>query len=416
MLLIGANPRQEQPLLNHRLRKAALRGASVMALNSIRYDFNYELTFTRVAAPSRLPEALAALTAACQGSGAEYAEAAVTAAARPLREARHARVLLGESALAHPRYDELQRLAATLAQSCGATLGYLAPGANAYGAWFINALPGTVAKPGEAAYAPAESNGASTPLDALGMLRDPRAAYLLLGLEAELDCWDGRLATQALRQARLVISLSGYRTPAMLEYAHLLLPIALYAENEGSYLNLDGRLRSFSAAARPPGEARPAWRVLRVLGDKLGLEGFGQHRVEELRADLPVRPSGDSGVPSETSIAPPDSVQDAARDDPMALELCVDRAMYSVDALARRASALQATVHAADATLRLHPAAAARLGLGARARLRRHGEAWVLPVVRDPRVPEDCLYLRMGHPLLAEVGAPHGRVTLEAVS
>ena len=416
VLLIGANPRQEQPLLNHRLRQAARRGAAILALNSIRYDFNYDLAFVRVVAPSRLPTVLASLAAACTETpqGAELALdkgelAGIDAAARCLRQARRPRVLLGESALAHPRYAALEQYAAALAQACGATLGYLAPGANACGAWAAGALPGPViAANGK------DNAAAGTALDALGMLRNPRPAYLLHGLEPELDCWDGSLALRALRQARFVVMLSSYHTPAMLEYAHLLLPIALYAENEGSYMNLEGRLQCFSAGARPPGLARPAWRVLRVLGNRLRLTGFEQRKVEELRADVPELAALGEAVIGELPQRPV-AEGDEPSADAATLELCVDRSMYGVDALVRRAPSLQATGHAVDAVLRLHPATAARLALGARARLVRPSSqgAWVLPTVRDPRVPEGCLYLRVGHPLLAELGEPHGQVLLE---
>ncbi|MDZ7737198.1 MAG: NADH-quinone oxidoreductase subunit NuoG [Gammaproteobacteria bacterium] len=62
-LLIGAWPRKEQPLINHRLRKAALKGARVMAVNSVDFDQNFDFAATCIVAPSQMVNTLAGIAA-----------------------------------------------------------------------------------------------------------------------------------------------------------------------------------------------------------------------------------------------------------------------------------------------------------------------------------------------------------------
>jgi NADH dehydrogenase/NADH:ubiquinone oxidoreductase subunit G len=53
-----------------------------------------------------------------------------------------------------------------------------------------------------------------------------------------------------------------------------MLPIAPFTETSGTFVNIEGRIQSFNGVVKPRGDARPAWKVLRVLGNVLNLEGF----------------------------------------------------------------------------------------------------------------------------------------------
>ena len=115
------------------------------------------------------------------------------------------------------------------------------------------------------------------------MVAQPRKAYVLLGIEPYLDSYDPMVLRKAMESAELVIALTAFKGAAP-NYAHVILPVAAFAETEGAYVNMEGRLQTFKAAVKPLGEARPGWKVLRVLGNLLGLPDFDYTRAEDVRA------------------------------------------------------------------------------------------------------------------------------------
>jgi NADH-quinone oxidoreductase subunit G len=102
------------------------------------------------------------------------------------------------------------------------------------------------------------------------MFAQPRQAYLLHGVEADLDCHHPQQAVAALKAAALVVMLTPFADGAARDYADVLLPVAPFTETSGSFVNTEGRLQSFTGVVRPLGDSRPAWKVLRVLGNLLG--------------------------------------------------------------------------------------------------------------------------------------------------
>jgi NADH-quinone oxidoreductase subunit G len=233
-------------------------------------------------------------------------------------------IWLGALALRHSAYAELRLLARELARVTGATFGELLEGANAAGAYLAGCVPhrGHVgaARP-------------STGLDARRMLSQPLAGYLLLGTEPWADGLEPRAAA-TLKAARFVGSVTSYVSPLMLECAHVLLPAAAFAESSGTYVNLEGRWQSFAGAARAPGSARPAWKILRVLGNLLDLAGFDYQSSEQVRDEL--RAAVDAAVPR--SYAGGFTPGPAG-----AVEPLHDVPMYQIDPLLRRAMDLQLT-------------------------------------------------------------------------
>ena len=243
-------------------------------------------------------------------------------------------------------------------------------------------------------------------------------SFLLLGLEPELDAMRPAAALSALHGAELVVSLSGYRTPLMDEYAHVLLPIAGFAETAGTFVNAAGEWQAFDAAVSPLGDVRPGWKVLRVLGNALGLSGFGFDGIEEVQTE----------VRGATGNATPDN-----RFNPMggrwlsltevpvasvpvngALDLIAPVSMHRLDPLVRRARALQRTADAGDDDVHLHPVLARSLGLadGARARLLQGTAVIELSVALDPSVPEGAVMLSAAREPASRLGACSGPVSL----
>jgi len=340
LLVIGANLRREVPILAHRVRKAALRGAQVAMLNPARFPYLFPVKAHLTSAPADLVADLSAVVAAAAAAagkpvprhlGAAAGEARITdahrAAAQVLLSGEKRAVWLGALAARHAAFADLRALAAALAQITGASLGRLAEGGSLTPAYLAGAIPHR-----EAGVKPVAQAG----LTARDMLESPLRAYLLFGgLEPSMDA----LAPESLRtlaRAEFVVAVTPFASEELKRVAHLLLPMGTFAETSGTYVNCEGLWQSQTGAAVPVGEARPGWKVLRVLGNLLGLAGFDYQSSEEVlhavrQACDGVRPAGYQGTHAV-------SVETEG-----AATALVDVPMYQTDALLRRAPSLQKT-------------------------------------------------------------------------
>ncbi len=416
-LLVGANPRKDQPLLNLRLRKAALKGAKIFAINPLDYDFNYKLAGRIVCAPADMLRSLAGVATALAALkkselpasftarfGKLKPEATEQAIAQALHQGKCASILLGTFALSHPQAAALRGLAQLIAELSGAKFGQL-PEANAAGAWLAGCVPhrGVAGKP------------ATKGRHALDMLRHPLRAWLLFGVEPEFDCLDGA-ATAAMSAADFVVMLttfkpSAYRTRAV-EYANVWLPLVPFTETDGTFVNTEGRAQSFKAAALPLGESRPGWKILRMLGHMMGLSGFEQNRIEEVRSELN-QPAATAA--SAAFVLPPeDPAMIPAAGQLMRL---AEVPMYMIDPIVRRAHALQKTADNPPPAAHINRAQAGKFGFkgGESVQVAMAQGAAQLDLVLDERVPDGCVLVPAGYPETAMLGA-HGPATLKAVS
>jgi NADH-quinone oxidoreductase subunit G len=344
LLVIGSNLRREAPILAHRVRKAALRGAQVTMLNPARFPYLFPLAGYLSCAPGAMSGELAALlNAAATATGAPVPEhlaavaraASVTdahrAAVQALLSGPRRAIWLGALAARHPAFADLRSLAAALAQMCAASYGRIAEGANAAGGYVAGAVPHR--EPGGKALA-------QPGLSAREMLGAPLRAYLLLGgIEPGIDTLEPE-ALRTLAQAEFVIALTPFASEEVKSFAHLILPIGTFAETSGTYVNCEGLWQSQAGAVTPVGVARPGWKVLRVLGNLLKLPRFDYQSSEQVLAELraqctalaPGAYSGRHAVPlpgDGARLASPPTVTDVP--------------MYQVDALVRRAVSLQRT-------------------------------------------------------------------------
>jgi len=198
------------------------------------------------------------------------------AMAAALKEADKATVLLGSIAAAHPQYSLLKALAAVIASASGAMLGMLPAAANSVGGWLAGVVPHR---------GPAGSAVSKEGMTAREMLASPRKGYLLFGVEPGFDCESGATAAAAIAAAECVVSISPYASDAIKAAADVLLPIGTFTETSGTFVNAEGRWQSFQGVASPVGESRPGWKVLRVLGNQFGLDGFEQRSACQGRGD-----------------------------------------------------------------------------------------------------------------------------------
>ena len=412
-LLIGSNVRMEQPLAGLRLRKAALAGGQVMFLNPRDFEFRFPVAAKIIADPAGMVAALASVAqAVAELKGGTLPVALATLApgapgaaeramAQTLVNNAPATVLLGNLAVAHPAFAQLRALAGFLARCGGARLGYLPEAANSAGGWLAGALPHRLPG-GQAAPKPG--------LDARAMLESPRKAYVLLGVEPELDCWDGAAALSALQGAEFVVSLSPYASAVESAENRIVLPVATFAETSGTYVNAEGRWQSFQGASKPLGEARPAWKVLRVLGNLCGVSGFDYVSSEDVLAEV------QAVCGSIQPDNPPTEAQPNWR--PFQSEGLIrvaDVPIYATDPLVRRARSLQQSALARPAEVRLHPEVAQALGVAGReqVQVRQNGRAVELPLVLDEGIPQGCAWIPAGLPASAALGPAVGPVIIQ---
>ncbi len=352
VLVIGSFLRKDHPLIAQRLRQSAKKGAQVSILHSANDDLLINLTARAIAAPSQLPALLAQVVkavCALKGASADAALSALTvsaeaqAIAQSLASGSNTGVLLGNFAQQHPQAATLQALAGQLAKALGGKFGFLGEAANSVGGYVAKAVPG--------------AGG----LNAAAMIKDPRQAYVVLGAEPELDCADGAQALAALQKSAVTVVLTSFKSQAMLDYAAVLLPVTPFSETSGSFVNTEGRVQSFYAAAKPLGDSRPAWKVLRVLGNLLAFNGFEFNSSEDVRGEaLGSQAEFVSGLDNGLSPGALNLSASAS-----GIERVTDIPIHFADALVRRAPALQRAADSAAPTARMNAAMLSRLGLAA---------------------------------------------------
>jgi NADH-quinone oxidoreductase subunit G len=405
VLVVGSFLRKDHPLFAQRIRQATKKGAKVMSVHALRDDWLMPMGPSIATAPSAWPEALAAIAgavAATKGVQApaearESDEAKAIAAA--LLSGDEKAVLLGSAAARHADAALLERLARWIAEQTGATFGWLVDGANAVGAELV----GANAKAG--GKSAAQMLGAAAPLK----------ACLLLHVEPSLDAADGKAAREALRKAEMVVSLSAFRPHPDDDVADVLLPIAPFSETSGTFVNAEGRVQSFHGVVKPFGETRPAWKVLRVLGNLLGLPGFTFETSEEVRSEA----LGDQSTIA-ARLAAPAAVEGGAIAMPTArtgergLERIADVPIYASDPIVRRAPALQMTTDARPPVVGVPSELAAERGIvdGMRVRVTSAHGSVVLPARVDASLAADVLRVSAAHPLTVALGPIDARLEL----
>lgn len=335
-LLIGSNLRQEQPIAAVRLRKATRDGV-VMSLSTVDVDWTFRVAPDVIDADllAQVAGVAKALVEAKASEAAEFSSAVASvkandshkAIAEQLLKAEKKAVILGAIAIEHPHFASIDSLVQIIGKLSGASIGMLTTGANAAGAWLAGAVPHRR----EAGHAVN-----STGLNAQQMLASAQKAYVLMNVEPELDSILGEAALEAVKGAEFIVALTPFADGKVSEYADVLLPIGAFTETSGSYVNAEGTFQSFAAVVPAKGEARPGWKVLRVLGNLLNLKGFDYVSSEDVLAELQQALKA-PGAAAAVWTAPKQLSGGKA---------VTPQNMYAIDALVRRAPSLQHTTQA----------------------------------------------------------------------
>ena len=354
VLVVGSFLRKDHPLIAQRLRQAAKRGAQIHVLHSVDDDWLMPIASKTIVAPSAIPQAIAAFK-------------------DRLAAGRNAAVLLGNFAQQHPQAAQIH----AAAQALGVTLGFLGEAANSVGG-YVAGLP----------------SGGGLPA------ARQKKALVLLNVEPALDCADPRAA----KNADFIVNLSAWKS----ELGDVLLPIAPFSETAGTFVSTEGRAQSFHAAVQPLGEARPAWKVLRVLGTLLGRPGFDFDTIEQVRqaclegkdlaALLSNRIEGVAMAPAASG----------------GLQRIADVPIYFADPLVRRAPSLQRTRDARPPRAWMNSRLLQKLGVAAgQPVIVRQGEGSArLAAALDDALPEDCVRVAAAHPSTVGLGGLFGSLEL----
>lgn len=290
ILLVGSEIRAEQPLLGLKLRKAALGGSKIFLVNPIDFTMNFEIADKIIVEGGDLCSGLALVAKALIDlTGHQQAlqnaqwlteinpSQAAIQMAKQLQESENTLVLLGTLGLHHPEASRLRSLCHLIAELSGAKLGCLSDGANAAGAWIAAAVPHRLPG-GETIVNPGLDAGEISGLNI--------KTQILFNIDPEFDCGDGAKIVKQLNLISTVIAFTPFESETLREVADLLLPICPFSENSGCYINMEGQWQTFSAVAMPLGEARPAWKILRVLGNLCKLPGFDYQAVDQILYDV----------------------------------------------------------------------------------------------------------------------------------
>ncbi|QTC01353.1 NADH-quinone oxidoreductase subunit G [Alcaligenes sp. SORT26] len=399
VLVVGSFLRKDHPLMAQRLRQAVKRGAQVSFIDSAADNPLFNAIAGRMTvAPSQLANSLAQVLVAV----AKAKDAAVPAGlegvqvsaeaqqiADSLSSGERVAILLGNMAVNSDQASVIAANANAIAQASGAKLGFLTAGGNTVGGYLANAVPG---KGG---------------LTAEQMLAQTLRAYLVLNVEPALDSDLGERAVETLKSATFSVALTSYRSAAE-QWADVMLPVSPFTETSGTFVNAEGRVQSFKGAAAPVGDTRPAWKVLRVLGNLFQLDGFDDETSESVR-DSVMAAGVESRLSNQINLAA------SVLPEGNGLERVADVPIYRSDALVRRSAPLQETPASAAPTARMAAATLTQLGLadGDLVKVRSSQGEVSLPAQLDDTVALNSVRVATAFSETAALGSAFGQLTVE---
>ena len=407
VLMIGSHLRKDLPLIAARVRTATKRGLQVYRLDAGGDDWLMPIASHLKSAPSQWIDQLAQIAHAVAkaksvslpaGLSAQNVSASAQVIADELLKATDSEkqaIFLGSLAIHHPNASDIHVAAQFIAEQTGSSFGFLNEGGNSVGAQLVGATQGNQAS-----------------IDTL--LQGNVRAFVLMNTEPLLDLPNPQQTRAALQKADTVIAMSVYTSPDLLELADVILPITPYTETVGSFVNLAGQVQTIQPAVRPLADARPAWKVLRALGSLLNLEGFLYNLPEEVYADALAKPVEQQLNNRFTAgMEVQQKVKFAAQ-----LERLADQAIYSCDAIVRRAPSLQLTRDAKSANcVGIGEALLSKLNLkeGDRVTIAQNGQTVEAKVQLMSGLTNGVVRIASATALSANLGSMFGEITLSKV-
>jgi NADH-quinone oxidoreductase subunit G len=422
ILLIGSNLRNEHPLLAQRFRKAVANGAELSIISPLDNNPLMDIAHKVIVRPNDMVNVLGQVLKAMSGLQRLslclppslthlLSDIKVRPNTQAIAEsmAGHGKsydlispkvgIFLGNMALSDPRFTEMYSMAEAIGGISGAKGGILPAAANSTGMHMMGVMP----------------NGMG--MHARAMLEVPRKAYILVNIEPELDCQHAALAKAAMEKAECVVALTAFKSQA-LENADVLLPIAPFTETSGTFMSMEGRVQSFSAVTRPLGECRPAWKVLRVLANTLGLQGFDYETSEQVKDAVfgGEKPSAVVWRSLNNNLQELVEIQINIKHD--GLQRIGEVPQYESDPIVRRSAPLQKTKYNIKPMARMCASQLADLGLvdGDLVSVKQDKGSAILIVKLDEHVSKGCVRVAAAHEDTIGLGDLMGDITVEKLS
>ncbi len=398
-LLVGSNIRKDQPIAALRLRKSALKGGKISFINPKTFALHFDAYELITARFDYMVEQLACVASAAGAdiSGLDKAPMFnVTEQhqriADALKDGERSAVVLGNIAVQHPAFAQLQYLAGKLSVATGATFSMLPERGNTAGAWLTGVLPHRLAG-GKAA--------SKSGLNAHEMLEKPLKHYLLVGVELEFDAANPAQAVKSLSDADGVVSISAFLSDSLREHADVVLPMATFPESYGTYVNATGNWQTAKGASLAPGDARPVWKIMRVLAEAQELAGFGYESPEELTREAQQTCSSIE----LNNLTDMQGVTYTAHSND-ALMRAGETPIYATDPLVRRSIPLQKSADGKQAFASMSQAELERAGVadGDKVKVKQGGGAATLTAKLDNGVPAGCVWVPTGIPETQALG------------
>ena len=409
VLLLGCNVDREVPLAGVRVRKAFTNGGKIYAINPVDYEYHFDVADKHIISPQEMPLQLASLVLALVDDASRLPEelqklliglnpdATCKAMAQALRQPK-AVIVTGALCENHPQAALLRTLTTWLAQLSGARILRLTAGANSAGACLAGMVPHRAA-----AGKVIEPAG----LDVHAALDAKLKGYLLMAAEPGFDFANPHCARQSMLAAEFVVVLSAFKDDGIQDYANVILPMAPYAETSGTYINVDKHWQTVKGALTPAGEARPAWKIIRVLANMLRIDGFEFASTDDVLQEIKTLVT--MMHESSNTLFYPECL-------PVSHDKLVrvgEWPLYRVDAIVRHSMELQHCGSAESACVRIHPETVKRLKLDAYATVSQGDIEITLPLKCDERIAPDVIWVANAMPETVDLGHAFAAITVK---
>lgn len=409
IVLIGCNIDREVPLAGIRLRKAFRNGAKIYAINSVNYEYRFELEDNITISPLEMPMQLAKLAAALAKDvktlpeevqklviGLEPDQFSMQVALS-LKEEKSC-IVTGAVCENHPDASIIRTLISVIQKLSGSKVLRLTNGANSAGACMAGMLPHRTV---------AGKSVAVSGMDVQESLSAKLKGYILMAVEPGYDFANPYGARQSMLAAEFVVMLSAYQQDSMLDYADVILPIAPYAETSGTYINVDNTWQTVKGALSPHEEARPAWKILRVLGNLLQFKDFTYTSTEDIL--LEIKDSAALTMEHEYTPYYPEALPVVNQ----SLVRVGEWPLYRNDAIVRNSKELQLCAASETACIRINPTTADRLKLDDIATVSQGDIEITLPLKRDERIAADVVWVANAMPETVDLGHSFAAITIK---
>ncbi len=419
ILIIGSDLRSEQPMLAHKVRQANARGAKVFVVNPHYCKFHMPLSGHVVVKPQEWLAKIVGLLAELNNSSKHNVpsdlnmllstgkvDSDMAGIAKTLLNVEHSSVLIGNLMQLHYEYSSLRAISYWLSQLTESSFGYVSTASNSAGASLLGALPHrtvmskTIDEPG---------------MNYQQMIQSPRKVFVLLGLEPEWDCVLPTQTLKALQQAEVVIAINSFTTEGMREYCDWMLPIKCYAEAEGTKINMEGRWQSYFKVVDSDDEIKDGWKILRMLGAELELDGFDYVDIDDVRQEISQSLDNSFGFSNELPSLPKIEIKNW--DEGIVFSTGAIP-IYSIDSIVRNASSLKQAQDLDESVMMINSIDVEKHGLieGKWVKVSQDEDSSIFKCVINNKIEPGTVYIPRGLPRSEKLGGVYAPVQLKNLS